>query len=280
MTCHTQVTCYVDHLDVALQRVTSQRGCGGISCAYCGLGHLTPEDYYHHLPLYHVYAPNIDAVCGGVWGRREARGQATSEKGVRRATGHARGVRLANVWIERGRVKGASLIGLTPIRAESVAPSPGAAGVLVAPSPGAACVLVAPSPGAAGVLVAASPGAVGPTQPWWIESWQGRTCLEQPNSRACRATCHRESSAHHTAGGSRAVVHAAARSWAAMHAALDSSAHRPVARPFLAPSCVLWARGSVAADGEGGPSCPVPSRAAPVPAWSRPLGVAVFSTAP
>ncbi|KAG1671639.1 hypothetical protein FOA52_006870 [Chlamydomonas sp. UWO 241] len=50
-------------LSAALSKVVGQRGGGAISCHMCGLTHLTAEDYWHHLPLYHINAPNVAALC-------------------------------------------------------------------------------------------------------------------------------------------------------------------------------------------------------------------------
>jgi hypothetical protein len=38
-------------LSVALTRVVGQAGTGDVTCEYCGLEHLTPADYWMHLPL-------------------------------------------------------------------------------------------------------------------------------------------------------------------------------------------------------------------------------------
>ena len=45
------------------RRIAGQTGSGHISCDLCHIRHLTPTDYWHHLPLYHIYEPNFAAQC-------------------------------------------------------------------------------------------------------------------------------------------------------------------------------------------------------------------------
>ena len=59
----TQVTHHAPHLLTALSRVASQSGSGHVVCELCGQSDLSPEDYYTHLPLYHIYDPNFGAAC-------------------------------------------------------------------------------------------------------------------------------------------------------------------------------------------------------------------------
>ena len=63
-----QVTFNHGHLKSALSRIAGQTGSGHISCDLCHMRHLTATDYWHHLPLYHIYEPNFAAQCqvGGV----------------------------------------------------------------------------------------------------------------------------------------------------------------------------------------------------------------------
>ncbi|KAF5832138.1 hypothetical protein DUNSADRAFT_12120 [Dunaliella salina] len=57
------VTCYVPHVQEALNRVAAQQLQGNITCPWCGLQGLTPESFYLHQPLYHIYHANIDGYC-------------------------------------------------------------------------------------------------------------------------------------------------------------------------------------------------------------------------
>lgn len=54
----SMVTYSQSDLQEALSRVASQQGTGAVQCAWCGLSHLTTNDYWVHQPLYHIYEPN------------------------------------------------------------------------------------------------------------------------------------------------------------------------------------------------------------------------------
>ncbi|GBF89791.1 hypothetical protein Rsub_02961 [Raphidocelis subcapitata] len=47
----------------ALAAVAATRLGGALRCAWCGLAGLTPESYWHHQPLHHIYEPILPGSC-------------------------------------------------------------------------------------------------------------------------------------------------------------------------------------------------------------------------
>lgn len=57
------VTCNPSHLSTALAGVASQSCMGAFSCQTCGMGNMSSNDLWVHMPLYHIYAENVAATC-------------------------------------------------------------------------------------------------------------------------------------------------------------------------------------------------------------------------
>lgn len=57
------VTCSTSSLQEAARRVLLLKGGGTICCPWCGLAGLTPQDFWRHQPLYHIYHRHVGAGC-------------------------------------------------------------------------------------------------------------------------------------------------------------------------------------------------------------------------
>lgn len=57
------VTDNSDHMMQALQCIAIQELNGALSCHWCGMSGLSAKHYWHHAPLYHTYADNIQGIC-------------------------------------------------------------------------------------------------------------------------------------------------------------------------------------------------------------------------
>lgn len=63
------VTNDLEALHQALQRITSTKGSGNLTCPWCGLAGLSTLELWHHQPLYHIYEVRVKISLAEVWTR-------------------------------------------------------------------------------------------------------------------------------------------------------------------------------------------------------------------